>query len=133
MALDIIEVQEDINRRIGWLENLLKKLDKAGQDKADAIANYDVTFAVAMAKLSRGKISQIEYEEKSETKNVLLPEAIPATVLAKFAAGLCWKEKAALEIATNEYKGLHTKIETTMATLNAKQSIFRHLSHEAQS
>jgi hypothetical protein len=122
--MDIVKVQEEINLRISWLEALLKKLDDAGQKKADATANYDVTFAVAMAKLVRGKITQIDGEP--------LPENIPATAAAKYAAGICRKEKADLEIATNAYKSLLTKIETTKATLNAKQSIFRHLSHEVQ-
>lgn len=122
--MDIVKVQDEINERIKWLEALCKKLDDAGKNKADAIANYDVTFAVSMAKLARGQVSQIEGE--------VLPETIPATCLLKYAAGMCKKERGELEIATNGYKSLNTKIESTMATLNAKQSIFRHLSHEVR-
>ena len=122
--MEVIQIADQITHRINWIEDLCKKLDDAGQKKADAVANYDVTFAVAMAKLARGKVSQIEGET--------LPESIPATVLAKFAAGMCHKEKAELEIATAGYKSINTKIDTLMATLNAKQSIMRHLSHEVK-
>jgi len=130
--MEVFNIADDISDRIKWLEALCKKLDAAGRKKADAIANYDLTLAVAMAKLARGKVSQLEWQENGNTKSELLPENMPATVLPKYAAGMCHKEHADLEIATNEYKSLNTKIDTLLATLNAKQSIMRHMSQEVK-
>ena len=125
MTLEVMKVADQINARIKRLEELCGQLDEAGQRKADAIANYDVSLAVAMAKLTRGRISQIEGET--------LPDSIPATAAEKYAKGVCTKERAELEVATAGYKSLLTKIEVLMCTINSKQSIMRHLSHEVSS
>lgn len=122
--MEIMTVANQINDRIKRLEELCSELDEAGQAKADAIANYDVSLAVAMAKITRGAISQIEGE--------LLPDNIPASAAEKYAKGTCRKERATLEVASHRYKSLSTKIDTLLATINAKQSIFRHLSHEVK-
>lgn len=122
--MEVLTVAKQINDRIDQLEDFCRQLDEAGQKKADAIANHDVSFAVAMAKLTRGKITQIEGET--------LPDTMPATCVKEYAKGVCKEEKAQLEIATAGYKSLTTKIECLLATINAKQSIFRHLSHEVR-
>ena len=122
--MEVMKVADQINARIKRLEELCKEIDDIGEEKANAIANYDVKLAIAMAKLARGTISQIEGE--------LLPENIPATVAKDYAKGLCREERFKLENATNRYKGLLTKIEALEASLNGKQSIFRHLSHEVR-
>jgi len=122
--MEVMKVADQINARIKRLEELCKEIDDIGEEKANAIANYDVSLAVAMAKLARGKISQVNGEN--------LPESIPATVAKDYAKGLCRDERFKLENATNKYKGLLTKIEALEASLNGKQSIFRHLSHEAR-
>jgi hypothetical protein len=122
--MEIMKVADAINTRINRLEELCGQIDEIGEEKANAIANYDVSLAVAMAKLARGKIAQIEGET--------LPDTIPATVAKDYAKGVCKEERFKLENATNKYKGLLTKIEALEASLNGKQSLFRHLSHEAQ-
>ena len=122
--MEVMKVADQINARIKRLEELCKEIDDIGEEKANVIANYDVSLAVAMAKLARGKISQVNGEN--------LPESIPATVAKDYAKGLCRDERFKLENATNKYKGLLTKIEALEASLNGKQSIFRHLSHEAR-
>ena len=119
--MEVMNVANQINTRIARLEELCKDIDDVGEEKANAIANYDVSLAVAEAKLLRGAISQIEGEA--------LPDKIPATVTKDIAKGLCREERFKLENATNKYKGLLTKIEALEASLNGKQSIFRHLSH----
>jgi len=120
--MEVTNIADTINARISKIESLCAELDEAGTNKANAIADYELAFAVAMARIAMGKVNQIEGEQ--------LPEARPATVLAKYAAGLCHKERANMEIATNAYKSLNVKIDTLMATLNAKQSIMRHMSKE---
>jgi len=122
--MEVMKVADQINARIKRLEELCKEIDDIGEEKANAIANYDVSLAVAMAKLARGRIGQIDGET--------LPDNIPATVAKDYAKGLCKEERFKLENATNKYKGLLTKIEALEASLNGKQSIFRHLSHEAR-
>jgi len=122
--MEVMTVANQINERIKRLEELCTQIDDFGEEKANAIANYDVSLAVAEAKLLRGKIDQIEGEA--------LPEKIPATVTKDIAKGLCREERFKLENATNKYKGLLTKIEALEASLNGKQSIFRHLSHEVK-
>ena len=128
MELEINTVANAINLRDKKLMELCGKIKDIGEEKANALADYDISVAVAMAKLARGKIGQIEY--KGET--IELPENIPATVAKDYAKGICREEKFKLENATNKYKGLLTKIEALEASLNGKQSIFRHLSHEAR-
>ena len=131
---EIVKVSRAINTRIGRLEKVVagpnpKKeddigLDEAGEDKAQAIADYDRAYAVAMAKIGLGVVNQIDGQQ--------LPESRPATVLGKYAAGYCHKEKCAMIQAESKYKSILTKISVLEATLNAKQSINRHLSHEAR-
>ena len=124
---DVIKIANEINARIKRLEEIVAgtdkemSLDQAGEAKAQTIADYDLAFAVAMAKIGLGAINQIEGEK--------LPENRPATVLGKYAAGACHKEKCAMIQAESKYKSILTKIDVLQATLNAKQSINRHLSH----
>jgi hypothetical protein len=122
--MDVVTLANQINARIKRLEELCKDIDDIGEEKANAIANYDVALAIAEAKLLRGVVSQVEGEE--------LPDKIPATITKDIAKGLCKEERFKLENATNKYKGLLTKIEALEASLNAKQSINKHLSHEVR-
>lgn len=127
--MEVMKVADQINARIKRLGELCADIDDIGEEKANAIANYDISLAVAMAKLARGVINHIEVKDG---ENVNLPENIPATVAKDYAKGLCREERFKLENATNKYKGLLTKIEALQASLNGKQSIFRHLSHEVR-
>lgn len=127
--MEVMKVANQINARIKRLGELCVKIDDIGEEKANAIANYDISLAVAMAKLARGVINHIEVKDG---ENVNLPDNIPATVAKDYAKGLCREERFTLENATNKYKGLLTKIEALEASLNGKQSIFRHLSHEVR-
>lgn len=122
--MEVMRVADQINERIKRIEELATELDKVSDEKAEAMRIYAVEFAKAMARLTRKKISQLDGE--------ILPESIPATVVKEYAKAVCAREMADVEIATNKYKSLITKIDTIAATLNAKQSIFRHLSHEVK-
>lgn len=124
MTLDVITLAKQINTRIDRLEKITSELDDAGEEKAQAIADYDLAYAVAMAKIGLGAVNTIEGQQ--------LPETRPATVLGKYAAGLCHKEKCAMIQAEAKYRSILTKISVLEATLNAKQSINRHLSHEVR-
>lgn len=122
MEIEVTKVADQINARIKRLEELCRDIDDIGEEKANAIANYDVALAIAEAKLLRGVVEQVEGEA--------LPDKIPATVTKDIAKGLCREERFKLENATSKYKGLHTKIEALEASLNGKQSLMRVMSHE---
>ena len=122
--MEVMKVADQMNARIKRLEELTAELDEAGEAKALAIAEYDKAYAIAMAKIGLGTVNQIEGEK--------LPENRPATVLGKYAAGMCFNEKCEMIKAESAYKNLLTKIEVLEATLNAKQSINRYLSHEVK-
>jgi hypothetical protein len=124
VKMDITTLANQMNKRIKRLEQLTGELEDAGEAKALAIAEYDKAYAIAMAKIGLGTVNQIEGEK--------LPENRPATVLGKYAAGLCHEQKCEMIKAESKYKSLLTKIEVLEATLNAKQSINRYLSHEAR-
>ena len=119
MTLDIHAVHEEIEKRIKWLEEVLLRLDKVGAEKASALADYDLALAKAQAKLALGTVKQVGGEP--------LEGKPPATLIPKYAAGMCAEERGSLEIATNAYKSVTTKINVLSATLNAYQSLFRHL------
>lgn len=120
--MEIIEVQKEINARIKRLEELTADLDNVATCKAAAMAQYDKALAITMLKLTFGRDIELD--------GVQIDSKIPATLIPKIAAGIVESEKLDLEQASAMYKALITKIETLSATLNAKQSIFRHLSHE---
>lgn len=116
---EINNVYKSIETRIKKLEKITGELDGAGQMKAEAIATYDIALAKAQAKLALGTVKQVG--------GVELDGKPPATLIPKYAAGMCSEERATLEIATNRYKSVTTKINVLSATLNAYQSLFRHL------
>ena len=136
---DITNVSDQITRISGWLTETVKKLDKAGLDKATAIVAYDQALALAEAKLRYLKGSKLyqlllTIPNFKDTDPVLLSEVesgggIPATLIPKIAAGLVSDKLLDLEVTTVNYKAILTKIEVLQAQLNACQSQFRHLSH----
>ena len=117
---DIHTIYQEIEKRIGWLEEITKKLDDAGNVKAQAIADYDLAYAKAMTKLALGTVKEVGGEP--------LDGKPPATLILKYAAGMCYEERVALEISTNAYKSVITKVNVLQATLNGFQSLFKHIS-----
>lgn len=118
---DIISVAQSINSRIDRIETLCAELDEADKYQAETESNYDKEYAKAQARLAMGKIEEIDGE---------LIGKVSVTLIPKYAAGICFEEKAAMLIAKNRTKSLKKKIDVLAATLNAKQSIYRHLNHE---
>jgi hypothetical protein len=56
---DITNISDQISNISGWLTDTVKKLDKAGLDKATAMVAYDQTLALAEAKLRYLKGSKL--------------------------------------------------------------------------
>lgn len=118
---DVISVANSINARIDRLEKLCAELDDVDNYVAETESNYDKELAKAQARLAMGKIVEIDGEPIGKCSVTLIP---------KYAVGICYEEKCAMIIAKNRRKSLVKKIDTLAGTLNAKQSIYRHLSHE---
>ncbi len=118
---EVVAVAQSINERISRIETLCTELDDADKYQAETESNYDKEYAKAQARLAMGKIEEVDGEPIGKVSVTLIP---------KYAAGICFEEKAAMLIAKNRCKSLKKKIDVLAATLNAKQSIYRHLSHE---
>ena len=134
---DITNVSDQITKISGWLTDTVKKLDKAGLDKAVAQTAYDEALALAQVKLrylKGSKLYQLLLTIPEVESHVVLSEvesggSVPATLIPKVAAGLCGSQNLNLEMATVNYKAVIVKIEVLQSQLNACQSQFRHLSH----
>ena len=119
--MEVVDIAEQINKRIAKLEKLCGQLDDADKFLAETEANYDKEYAKAQARLAMGKIEEIDGVAISKP---------PATLIGKYAAGICFEEKCQMLIAKNRVKSLHKKIDALSASISAKQSIYRQLSHE---
>jgi hypothetical protein len=113
-----IEIAQKIEQRIKALEKETAKLEGLGSDKALAIALYDKDLAVTLIQLRNGKAFTLEGE------NVKDP---PAGLCDKIAKGIVWESKLRLEQAETAYKNCVSRAETLRATINAWQTINRHL------
>jgi len=109
MPLDINTVHESIEANIIELNKKSMELDAVGESKACAIRDYDKALAIAMLKRYRSN------------------DKIAASIIPKVAAGDCCDERMVMESCISAYKALITRINVLTATLNAKQSLFRHL------
>lgn len=118
---DVVSVALSINNRIERIETLCAELDVADERQAKTEANYDKEIAKAQARLAMGKIEEVDGVPIGKVSVTLIP---------KYAAGICFEEKAEMLIAKNKCRSLKKKIEALESTLNAKQSIYKHLSHE---
>lgn len=118
---EVVAVAQSINNRIDRIETLCAELDKADKCQAETESNYDKEIAKAQARLAMGKIEEVDGVPIGKCSITLIP---------KYAAGICFEEKVAMLIAKNRCRSLKKKIDVLAATLNAKQSIYRHLSHE---
>ena len=120
---EIVAVAQSINNRIDRIESLCAELDKADEDLAKTESTYDKEVAKAQARLAMGKIEEVDGVAIGKVSVTLIP---------KYAAGICYEEKCAMLIAKNKRKSLGKKIDALESTLNAKQSIYRQLSHEVE-
>lgn len=89
------------------LTALCKQLDEAGKNKAQALVDYERTFAIAITTRRDG--------------------GEPATLVRDLAKRDAREERLASELAEITYKSLIVKIEATKAILNARQSQNKYL------
>jgi len=136
MEPDVISVSQQIVARNKRLEELMPELKEAGDKVATAISKYDSALAVAEVKLKY--LTGVKFAallcELPTIEDILSVEDIdkggklPASIIPKVAAGLCHKDSLEVEQAKYGYKSLVSKADTLTATLNSRQSIYRHLS-----
>jgi len=116
--MEILEVAEQIRKKIYEIEEIRKVIKDRGEEKARAQAVYDKELAKVLIGLKNGE------EFKLDDKIVKNP---PATITEKIAKGLCWREKLAMEEAEMLYKSAISNMDAVCSQLNAWQSINRYL------
>ena len=120
--MDLIDVGKEMQEKMEWLEKAIAKngvLDKAKDEKAQAIAEYDKEIAITELKLKAGVIKEFEGQP--------VPKNLAANLTKDIAKGICWQQRLAQEAAEGSYKNATIKVEAIEAILNGNQSIFRHL------
>lgn len=105
--MEIIQIADQIRKKIGLLEHFREQLEEASLNKAKAISEYDSMVAIETLKLK--------------------DEGYPTTILDKLAKGKCADYRYAQDLAETKYKSINTIIDSIKAELNGYQSIFRWL------
>ena len=119
--MEIIDIANEIDKKIGDLEVLRKKLKTYAEDRAIKSGEYDKEIALTLIALKNGQEFELEGEK------ICNP---PATTTEKIARGICWKDAIEKETSDGFYKALLTNINVLQAQLNGLQSIYRHLSEK---
>ena len=114
------EVAEQINWLCKQIIDNTENIDSLGLKIAECQREYEGSLQVTLTKLDH-KIPM-----KDSTGEEIV--GCPATTAEKTAKGLIKDDGFNLKVAEIHYKGCIFKIENYKAVLNAKQSIFRHLS-----
>lgn len=113
-----------VANQINWLCKQIieatEKIDGLGLKIAECQRKYDGSLQETLIKL----------DHKKPMTDATGEEIVgcPTTIAEKTAKGLIKKDGFNLKIAEIQYKGCISKIENYKAVLNAKQSIYRHLS-----
>jgi hypothetical protein len=116
--MEILDVANEIERRIKALSAGRKQLQPRAERKANAIAEYEKAIAKTLIQLKNGVRFSLDDQP------VIDP---PVSNMEKIARGICYKEKLALDLAESEYKNAVVGLGTIQAELNGYQSIFRYL------
>lgn len=105
---DVVEVANNISKKITLLEEGRKQLQDKAEKRANAISAYDLALMKS--------IIQLKADDK-----------YPTTLIEKIAKGECYKERAEMELREAEYKLTVTKMDAIRAELNGWQSISKYL------
>ena len=114
------EVAKQINSLSDKILELCAEIETLGQLKAEAQSEYDGALQVTLIRLDH----KDPITDKVGNKII----GCPATTAKDIAKGLIVEDRFKVDIAEINYKACISKIECCKAVLNAKQSIFRHLS-----
>ena len=114
----IIQISEEIQKKIKEIEDVRKTIRKRGEEKATAISEYEKAIAICLIGLKNGE------EFELDGKVIKKP---PASIMEKLAKGICWKEKLEMDKAEALYKSAIANMDAICAQLNAYQSLNRYL------
>jgi hypothetical protein len=109
MIMETVRIADEILKKVKLLEKGRGELEEKAIHKANTIMNYDKQLALAIIRL------------KEEA-------GLAVSVCEKVAKGECSKFRYEMEVATELYKVVNTKLECIKAELNGLQSVNRHLS-----
>ena len=138
MEADVISVQKAITSRCKRLEDLAAEIADVSEKLATMMVAYASAESVANVKcryLTGQKLAALlrelpGIEDILSIEDIVKGGKLPASLIPKIAPGLCSKEALDLEVIRQKFKALMVQRDAVSATLNARQSIFRHLSHE---
>ena len=115
---DIINVSNQIQEKISFIETIRKQIGIRGKEKAKKETEYEKAISITIIKLKNGVKFRVEDQD------VLNP---PTTVIKDIAKGICWKEKLAMEESNMSYKSAITNISALESELSALQSLHKYL------
>lgn len=121
MEKDLIDVANDIRQKVAQLENARNELQEIINFNVNAQTKmeYDKTLAITILKLKAGVIKEFEGQQIKD---------LTAGERPLIAKGVCWREKLAMDTASEKQKLIIEKIKLRLSQLTALQSVFRHLS-----
>jgi hypothetical protein len=117
--MDVKNVADEIESKVNEINRIRKDIRKRGEDKANAVAEYDRKLAVTIIQLKNGVDMELDGQ---------IIHSPAATITEKIARGLCWKEKLAMEQTEGLLKSAASNLNAVEAQLSALQSIYKHLS-----
>ena len=117
--MELIQVRDEILKKIKCLEEGRLKFKQRSADKATAISNYDRKLAIEIIKIKNGQTTEID--------GLQIPAKLSASEREKIAKGLCADEKLDVEMAEGMYKAAVSNMNALQAELNGLQSINKHL------
>lgn len=119
--MEVIQVAEQIEKKIRLLEKARAKLKMYAEQKAETLIEYEKKLAITMIQLKNG----IEFNLDSEGEKVIVKYDSVSTA-KDYAKAVCHKEGIKMELAEALYKNCVIQIETIQAEMNGYQSIFRY-------
>lgn len=115
---DLHTARTTIEKMIVAIGECRKQIEDKGRTRAEAIRNYDMRLAIAIATIrdqTHYKLGDKQYERP------------PATLTEKIAKGLCAMDREQMELAESGYKAVISNLQALLAQMNAMQSIYRHM------
>lgn len=118
--MELIEIANEIRKKIKLLEEGRKLIQQRAGEKAVALAEYEKQLAVYIIRLRNGETFSVDGYQIGNKK-------VPATLAKDVAKGLCYDAKIAMETADGLYKSAVVGMSAIEAELNGFQSLNRYL------
>ena len=118
------EIASDMNKIMLKMGKLRNELEKLAGECAITEVDFDRAVALAIVRLKMGKKVIVKLDDTDIDE---VYESSTTAGVEKIAKGACWKQQLKMLQAEKKYKSHITSLTVLQSTLNAKQSIFRHL------